>query len=84
MSHPEGMKPCISEAAFLPGTFAADVEAFAAVSTAPVINGLTDKSHPCQILADLLTIEEHRGPVAGAADPCSRPRLLRLAYGSAA
>src|ERR1700759_4429784 len=30
-----------------------DVEAFAAVSTAPVINGLTDKSHPCQILADL-------------------------------
>jgi ornithine carbamoyltransferase len=43
----------------------ADVEAFAAASTAPVINGLTDKSHPCQILADLLTIEEHRGPVAG-------------------
>ena len=43
----------------------ADVEAFAAVSTAPVINGLTDKSHPCQILADLVTIEEHRGSVAG-------------------
>jgi ornithine carbamoyltransferase len=43
----------------------ADVEAFAAVSTVPVINGLTDRSHPCQILADLLTIEEHRGPVAG-------------------
>jgi ornithine carbamoyltransferase len=43
----------------------ADVEAFAAVSSAPVINGLTDKSHPCQILADLLTYEEHRGPVAG-------------------
>jgi ornithine carbamoyltransferase len=43
----------------------ADVEAFAAASTAPVINGLTDKSHPCQILADLLTFEEHRGPVAG-------------------
>ena len=43
----------------------ADVEAFAAVSTAPVINGLTDKSHPCQIMADLLTFEEHRGPVAG-------------------
>jgi ornithine carbamoyltransferase len=43
----------------------ADVEAFAAVSTVPVINGLTDKSHPCQILADLLTFEEHRGPVAG-------------------
>ena len=43
----------------------ADVEAFAAVSTVPVINGLTDKSHPCQIMADLLTYEEHRGPVAG-------------------
>jgi ornithine carbamoyltransferase len=43
----------------------ADVEAFAAASTAPVINGLTDKSHPCQILADLLTFEEHRGPVKG-------------------
>jgi ornithine carbamoyltransferase len=43
----------------------ADVEAFAAVSTVPVINGLTDKSHPCQILADLLTYEEHRGPVTG-------------------
>ena len=42
-----------------------DVEAFAAVSSAPVINGLTDKSHPCQIMADLLTYEEHRGPVAG-------------------
>ncbi len=31
-------------------------------STVPVINGLTDRSHPCQILADLLTFEEHRGP----------------------
>ena len=42
-----------------------DVEAFAAQSSSPVINGLTDKSHPCQILADLLTYEEHRGAVAG-------------------
>lgn len=42
-----------------------DVEAFAGVSTIPVINGLTDKSHPCQILADLLTFEEHRGSVEG-------------------
>src|SRR3989344_4579419 len=42
-----------------------DVERFARVATVPVINGLTDRSHPCQILADLLTIEEHCGPVAG-------------------
>lgn len=42
-----------------------DVEHFARVSTVPVINGLTDRSHPCQILADLMTIEEHRGPIAG-------------------
>lgn len=31
----------------------------------PVINGLTDASHPCQIMADVLTIEEHRGPIQG-------------------
>lgn len=42
-----------------------DVEAFAAASDVPVINGLTDRSHPCQIMADLQTFEEHRGPVAG-------------------
>jgi ornithine carbamoyltransferase len=42
-----------------------DVEAFAAASSAPVINGLTDRSHPCQIMADLLTYEEHRGEARG-------------------
>ena len=34
-------------------------------ATVPVINGLTDTSHPCQIMADVLTFEEHRGPIAG-------------------
>lgn len=39
----------------------ADVEAFAAASAVPVINGLTDRGHPCQIMADLLTLEAHSG-----------------------
>jgi ornithine carbamoyltransferase len=34
-------------------------------ATIPVINGLTQRSHPCQIMADVLTFEEHRGPIAG-------------------
>lgn len=35
-------------------------------ATVPVINGLTDASHPCQIMADIMTYEEHRGPIQGA------------------
>jgi ornithine carbamoyltransferase len=35
-------------------------------ATVPVINGLTDRTHPCQIMADVMTYEEHRGPIAGA------------------
>ncbi len=31
----------------------------------PVINGLTDRSHPCQVMADVMTFEEHRGPIKG-------------------
>jgi ornithine carbamoyltransferase len=42
-----------------------DVERFAHASSVPVINGLTDRGHPCQILADLMTFEAHRGPVEG-------------------
>jgi len=42
-----------------------DLERLAMNASVPVINGLSDKGHPCQIVADLLTIEEHRGPVAG-------------------
>jgi ornithine carbamoyltransferase len=34
-------------------------------ATIPVINGLTDASHPCQIMADVMTFEEHRGSIAG-------------------
>ncbi len=38
-----------------------DVEKLAKNASVPVINGLTDKYHPCQILSDLLTIKEHKG-----------------------
>ncbi len=38
---------------------------FAANSSVPIINGLTDKSHPCQVVADIMTFEEVKGPIAG-------------------
>ncbi|MEI2414906.1 ornithine carbamoyltransferase [Orrella sp. JC864] len=41
------------------------IERFAAHSRVPVINGLTNEFHPCQILADILTYIEHRGDIAG-------------------
>ena len=41
------------------------IEAFAAHSRVPVINGLTNEYHPCQILADIFTFIEHRGPIEG-------------------
>jgi ornithine carbamoyltransferase len=41
------------------------IEELAAASTVPVINGLTDEFHPCQILADLQTVAERLGPLAG-------------------
>ncbi|MBK8063746.1 MAG: ornithine carbamoyltransferase [Betaproteobacteria bacterium] len=41
------------------------IERFAANSRVPVINGLTNEYHPCQILADIYTYIEHRGPITG-------------------
>lgn len=43
----------------------AGLEEMAAGTTVPVINALSDEFHPCQLLADLLTIREHRGALAG-------------------
>ena len=47
-------------------TFGHDiVQKFSEYSAVPVINGLTDLTHPCQILADVFTYEEHRGSIEG-------------------
>jgi ornithine carbamoyltransferase len=43
----------------------AELHALARHATVPVINGLTHHSHPCQIMADVMTFEEQRGPIAG-------------------
>lgn len=44
---------------------AAKLHELAAHATVPVINGLTEASHPCQLMADVMTFEEQRGPIAG-------------------
>jgi len=44
---------------------AAKLHELAGAARVPVINGLTELSHPCQIMADILTFEEHCGPIAG-------------------
>ncbi|WP_456316157.1 ornithine carbamoyltransferase [Roseomonas elaeocarpi] len=44
---------------------ASKLQELVAHATVPVINGLTDLSHPCQLMADVMTFEEHRGPIAG-------------------
>lgn len=41
------------------------LQELAEFATVPVINGLTNRTHPCQIMADILTYEEHRGPIKG-------------------
>jgi ornithine carbamoyltransferase len=43
----------------------AKIRELAKYATVPVINGLTDVSHPCQLMADVMTFEEHCGPIAG-------------------
>ncbi len=42
-----------------------DMVELAAHATVPVINGLTKRTHPCQVMADVMTFEEHRGPIKG-------------------
>ena len=42
------------------------LEELAEAATVPVINGLTDRSHPCQVMGDIMTFEEHRGPIRGS------------------
>ncbi|GAB1381060.1 ornithine carbamoyltransferase [Pararhodobacter aggregans] len=41
------------------------IQEMAEYASVPVINGLTNRTHPCQIMADVLTYEEHRGPITG-------------------
>ena len=43
----------------------ADMAELARHAAVPVINGLTKQSHPCQVMADVFTFEEHRGPIRG-------------------
>ena len=59
----------------------AEVEALAEYGTIPVINGLTDYCHPCQVLADLQTVREHKGTTEGKklcfiGDGCSMANSL--------
>ena len=42
-----------------------NLEEFSKYSTIPLINGLSDLSHPCQVISDILTFEEHKGDISG-------------------
>ena len=55
------------------------IERFAAHSRVPVINGLTNEYHPCQILADIYTYVEHRGAIAGTHGRVDRRRQQHAA-----
>src|SRR3954463_1376569 len=46
--------------------YAEKLQAMARHASVPVINGLTDSSHPCQIMADVMTLQEKKGPIADA------------------
>jgi len=61
-------------AAIIWRTFGQDrIEAMAAASRVPVVNALTEEFHPCQILADLQTIREHKQRLAGLTAPFGEP-----------
>jgi len=70
-----GVRECVEDVARVLGrqasavvwrTFAqADLETMAQHAGVPVVNALTDDFHPCQLLADLVTVREHRGDLAG-------------------
>jgi ornithine carbamoyltransferase len=49
----------------------AQVQELAAHASVPVINGLTRRSHPCQVMADVMTFEEHRGLIKGRTVACT-------------
>jgi len=49
----------------LRATAHSNLEELAQNASVPVINGLTDNSHPCQVMADVMTFEEHKGPIEG-------------------
>jgi hypothetical protein len=62
------------------------IERFAAHSRVPVINGLTNEYHPCQILADIYTYVEHRGSIRGTTVAWigdSQQRVQHVAAGGA-
>jgi ornithine carbamoyltransferase len=53
------------DAIMIRATSEAKLLEMAEYATVPVINGLTDRTHPCQLMADVMTFEEHRGAIEG-------------------